>query len=203
MAEIESAEVTVVLSQVHLDLARAVKMFNSTISGTGRLGSRWIPAAWDQRRRRTGEPVRELPIVQLDFFQERFEHYLTKSFNKTASLMAHSCQANGKTIFKSFIIGLLSVAALLAGVEQQLVRDAFLYGRNIGIKYLPQYEHNEQSLNRSGVSIGGWLAGLHSFCWSARWAEASHPRTATIFWPIRYDLHLLDNFFQRRKCFQS
>ena len=68
--------------------------------------------------------------------------------------MAHSCQANGKTIFKSFIIG-LSVAALLAGVEQQLVRDAFLYGRNIGIKYLPQYEHNEQSLNRSGVSIGG------------------------------------------------
>ena len=72
------------------------KCFNSTISGTGRLGSRWIPAAWDQRRWRTGEPVRELPIVQLNFFQERFEHYLTKSFNKTASLMAHSCQANGK-----------------------------------------------------------------------------------------------------------
>ena len=40
-------------------------------------------------------------------------------------------------IFKSFIIGLLSVAALLAGVEQQLVRDAFLYGRNIGVKHLP------------------------------------------------------------------
>ena len=56
---------------------------------------------------------------------------------------------------KSFIIGLLSVAALLAGVEQQLVRDAFLYGRNIGVKHLPQYEHNEQSLNRGGVSIGG------------------------------------------------
>ena len=25
-------------------------------------------------------------------------------------------------------------------------------------------------LNRSGVSIGGWLVGLHSFCWSARYA---------------------------------
>jgi len=48
--------------------------------------------------------------------QERFEHYLAKSFNKTASLMAHSCQAN----------------ALLAGVDQLLVQDAYLYGRNIG-----------------------------------------------------------------------
>ena len=25
---------------------------------------------------------------------ERFEHYLSKSFNKTASLMAYSCRAN-------------------------------------------------------------------------------------------------------------
>ena len=62
MAEIKSAEVTVVLSQVHLELVLS-KCFNSTMSGTGRLGPRWIPAAWDQRRRRTGEPVRELPII--------------------------------------------------------------------------------------------------------------------------------------------
>lgn len=51
--------------------------------------------------------------------QERFEHYLTKSFNKTASLMAYSCQAT----------------ALLAGLEGDLVRDAFTYGRNVGVAF--------------------------------------------------------------------
>ena len=41
-------------------------------------------------------------LVQGEFMQlqnkddegERFEHYLSKSFNKTASLMAYSCRAN-------------------------------------------------------------------------------------------------------------
>ena len=65
--------------------------------------------------------------------QERFEHYLTKSFNKTASLMAHSCQANGKVFFGHTFSHRCHIAALLAGVNQQLVRDAFLYGRNIGM----------------------------------------------------------------------
>ena len=50
---------------------------------------------------------------------ERFEHYLSKSFNKTASLMAYSCRAN----------------AVLAGVDQQLVEDAFQYGRNVGVAF--------------------------------------------------------------------
>lgn len=86
MAEIESEEVTVVLSQVLADLVQGEFQQLETKEDEG---------------------------------QERFEHYLTKSFNKTASLMAHSCQAN----------------ALLAGVEQQLVRDAFLYGRNIGVAF--------------------------------------------------------------------
>jgi len=86
MAEIESVEVTVVLSQVLADLVQGEFQQLETKEDEG---------------------------------QERFEHYLTKSFNKTASLMAHSCQAN----------------ALLAGVEQQLVRDAFLYGRNIGVAF--------------------------------------------------------------------
>jgi len=86
MAEIESAEVTVVLSQVLADLVQGEFQQLETKEDEG---------------------------------QERFEHYLTKSFNKTASLMAHSCQAN----------------ALLAGVDQQLVRDAFLYGRNIGVAF--------------------------------------------------------------------
>jgi len=50
---------------------------------------------------------------------ERFEHYLSKSFNKTASLMAYSCRAN----------------AVLAGVSSSLVEQAFQYGRNIGIAF--------------------------------------------------------------------
>merc|ERR1719450_346437 len=50
---------------------------------------------------------------------ERFEHYLSKSFNKTASLMAYSCRAN----------------AVLAGVNANLVEQAFQYGRNIGIAF--------------------------------------------------------------------
>ena len=66
-------------------------------------------------------------LVQGEFMQlqnkeneaERFEHYLTKSFNKTASLMAYSCRAN----------------ALLAGVSSALVEGAFQYGRNIGIAF--------------------------------------------------------------------
>jgi len=86
MAEIESAEVTVVLSQVLADLVQGEFQQLETKEDEG---------------------------------QERFEHYLTKSFNKTASLMAHTCQAN----------------ALLAGVEKELVRDAFLYGRNIGVAF--------------------------------------------------------------------
>ena len=49
----------------------------------------------------------------------RFEHYLTKSFNKTASLMAYSCRAN----------------AVLAGVNGSMVEHAFQYGRNIGIAF--------------------------------------------------------------------
>merc|ERR1711915_189855 len=66
-------------------------------------------------------------LVQGEFMQlqskqeesERFEHYLSKSFNKTASLMAYSCRAN----------------AVIAGVDKPLVEAAFQYGRNIGIAF--------------------------------------------------------------------
>lgn len=86
MAEIDSKEVTQILSQVLSDL---------------------VQGEFQQLQ------------VKADEGQERFEHYLTKSFNKTASLMANSCQAN----------------ALLSGVGQSLVKDAFIYGRNIGIAF--------------------------------------------------------------------
>merc|ERR1719422_2969284 len=65
-------------------------------------------------------------LVQGEFMQlqnkdesERFEHYLSKSFNKTASLMAYSCRAN----------------AVLAGVNTNMAEQAFQYGRNIGIAF--------------------------------------------------------------------
>merc|ERR1712083_494267 len=66
-------------------------------------------------------------LVQGEFMQlqtkdeenERFQHYLTKSFNKTASLMAYSCKAN----------------AALAGASTKDVEGAFSYGRNIGIAF--------------------------------------------------------------------
>jgi len=50
---------------------------------------------------------------------ERFEQYLNKSFNKTASLMTYSCQAN----------------AVLSGANEEEVQAAYKYGRNIGIAF--------------------------------------------------------------------
>merc|ERR1719445_2180285 len=66
-------------------------------------------------------------LVQGEFMQfqnkddegERFEHYLSKSFNKTASLMAYSCRVN----------------AVISGVDSSRVEQAFQYGRNIGIAF--------------------------------------------------------------------
>lgn len=51
--------------------------------------------------------------------EARFEDYITKSFNKTASLMANSCQAN----------------AVLSGISIEEAYPAFLYGKHIGIAF--------------------------------------------------------------------
>jgi len=66
-------------------------------------------------------------LVQGEFMQlqtkqdeeDRFEDYINKSFNKTASLMAYSCQAN----------------AVLAEATEQEVQEAFQYGKNLGIAF--------------------------------------------------------------------
>jgi len=50
---------------------------------------------------------------------ERFQDYIDKSFNKTASLMAYSCQAN----------------AVLSGATKQECNSAFKYGKHIGISF--------------------------------------------------------------------
>ncbi|XP_047491558.1 all trans-polyprenyl-diphosphate synthase PDSS1-like [Penaeus chinensis] len=66
-------------------------------------------------------------LVQGEFMQlgskenenERFAHYLKKSFKKTASLLAYSCKA----------------VALLSGADEDLQEVAFQYGRNVGIAF--------------------------------------------------------------------
>jgi len=50
---------------------------------------------------------------------ERFTHYIGKTFNKTASLMAYSCKG----------------VAILGGADQALCEMAFQYGRHIGIAF--------------------------------------------------------------------
>jgi len=66
-------------------------------------------------------------LVQGEFMQlqtskeeeDRFEDYINKSFNKTASLMAYSCQAN----------------AVLALATESEAQQAFLYGKHLGIAF--------------------------------------------------------------------
>ena len=50
---------------------------------------------------------------------ERFEMYLSKSFNKTGSLMTYSCEAN----------------AILSGATEEEIKAAYSYGRNIGVAF--------------------------------------------------------------------
>ena len=59
--------------------------------------------------------------------KERFQLYLNKTFNKTASLIAYSCKANA----------ILSIDHLnTSGFEKALTPEAaFQYGRNIGIAF--------------------------------------------------------------------
>ena len=59
--------------------------------------------------------------------EERFQLYLNKSFNKTASLMAYSCKANA----------ILSFDYLnTSNYEKTLSpEEAYQYGRNLGIAF--------------------------------------------------------------------
>jgi len=66
-------------------------------------------------------------LVQGEFMQlgsketenERFAHYLTKTYRKTASLIANS----------------LKSVAMLAGADDQIVDVSFQYGRNLGLAF--------------------------------------------------------------------
>ncbi|XP_037077463.1 decaprenyl-diphosphate synthase subunit 1-like isoform X1 [Pollicipes pollicipes] len=66
-------------------------------------------------------------LVQGEFMQlgskenenERFAHYLRKTFKKTASLIAYSCKA----------------VAILGGADDEIQEVAFQYGRNVGMAF--------------------------------------------------------------------
>jgi len=66
-------------------------------------------------------------LVQGEFMQlgtktnqdERFNHYIEKSYRKTASLIANSCQA----------------AAVLSGTTEDKIQAGFNYGKNLGISF--------------------------------------------------------------------
>ncbi|CAG7731442.1 unnamed protein product [Allacma fusca] len=66
-------------------------------------------------------------LVQGEFMQmgandgtsERFTHYIGKTFNKTASLMAYSCKG----------------VAILGGSDESLAEMAFQYGKHVGIAF--------------------------------------------------------------------
>lgn len=68
-----------------------------------------------------------IDLVQGEFMQmgskedekERFDHYIEKSFKKTASLIAYTCQA----------------VSYLSGADSDLQEGAFQYGRNLGIAF--------------------------------------------------------------------
>ena len=51
--------------------------------------------------------------------EERFNHYIEKTFKKTASLIAYTCKA----------------VVYLSGASLELQENAFQYGRNLGIAF--------------------------------------------------------------------
>lgn len=51
--------------------------------------------------------------------EKRFDHYLHRTFYKTASLFANSCKS----------------VAILAESSRALVEDAFEFGRNLGLAF--------------------------------------------------------------------
>ena len=80
-----------------------------------------------------------------------FDKYLEKSFKKTASLMAHSCQAVGCwfffLLFYFFFFDILLIliflwhflkAAVLSQAPAQLCQSAYHYGKNIGLAFQVQ-----------------------------------------------------------------
>ncbi|XP_046846705.1 all trans-polyprenyl-diphosphate synthase PDSS1-like [Xenia sp. Carnegie-2017] len=72
---------------------------------------------------------------------ERFAHYLEKTFKKTASLLAHTCKA----------------VALLANATKQLQDAAFQYGKNLGMAFqlvddILDFDSTEEALGKPAAA---------------------------------------------------
>lgn len=90
-----------------------------------------------------------LDLVRGEFMQmstkpgenKRFDHYINKSFKKTASLIAHTCKA----------------VTLLSGADEAQQQAAFEYGRNLGIAFqlvddLLDFEASQSELGKPAAA---------------------------------------------------
>lgn len=90
-----------------------------------------------------------LDLVRGEFMQmstkpgenKRFDHYINKSFKKTASLIAHTCKA----------------VTLLSGADETQQQAAFEYGRNLGIAFqlvddLLDFEASQSELGKPAAA---------------------------------------------------
>jgi decaprenyl-diphosphate synthase subunit 1 len=90
-----------------------------------------------------------LDLVRGEFMQmstkpgenQRFEHYINKSFKKTASLIAYTCKA----------------VTLLSGANEAQQESAFEYGRNLGIAFqliddLLDFESSQSDLGKPAAA---------------------------------------------------
>lgn len=90
-----------------------------------------------------------LDLVRGEFMQmstkssenKRFDHYISKSFKKTASLIAYTCKA----------------VTLLSGADENLQEAAFEYGRNLGIGFqliddLLDFESSQSELGKPAAA---------------------------------------------------
>lgn len=110
-----------------------------------------------------------LDLVRGEFMQmsnnasenKRFDHYISKSFNKTASLIAYTCKA----------------VTLLSGADEQNQENAFEYGRNLGIGFqliddLLDFESSQSELGKpAGADLKLGLATAPVLYASAKYKE--------------------------------
>lgn len=102
---------------------------------------------------------------------ERFKHYLEKTFKKTASLIANSCKAvctfylgtNNASFEKSLLSELLRFlltgcplpfkVSLLVNSDAEVHEIAYQYGRNVGIAFQVMSDHLTYCLTLSDFLI--------------------------------------------------
>lgn len=110
-----------------------------------------------------------LDLVRGEFMQmstkpgenKRFDHYISKSFRKTASLIAYTCKA----------------VTLLSGASEKQQETAFGYGRNLGIAFqlvddLLDFESSQSELGKpAGADLKLGLATAPVLYASAQFEE--------------------------------